>query len=73
MLRATADSAGGEDLKKEVVEAIDEFNEWFQKVCKNEPLSMPERAIVDTYSYWLVKVRGKEGGEPSPPPAPPAG
>lgn len=69
MLRATADSTSGDDLKKEVVEAIDEFNEWFQKVCKNEPLSMPEKAIVDTFCYFMVKVRGKEEGAqqaPSP-------
>jgi|HubBroStandDraft_2_1064218.scaffolds.fasta_scaffold1373389_2 hypothetical protein len=60
MFRATADSTEGQDLKKEVVETIDEFAQWFQGELKNEELSMPERAILDTYSYWLVKVRGKK-------------
>jgi hypothetical protein len=60
MLRATADSVEGLDLKKEVVEAIDEFNQWFQGEMKNEALSMPERAILDTFAYWLIRVRGKK-------------
>ena len=59
MLRATADSEGGQDLKKEVVEAIDEFDQWFQKEAKNERLSLPERAIIDTFCWFLIKVREK--------------
>jgi hypothetical protein len=62
MLQATADNTNGEGLKKEVVEAIDEFDQWFQETCKNEPLSMPERAICDTFSFWLVRIRGKKEG-----------
>lgn len=70
MLRATADSEGGEALKKEVVEAIDEFAEWFSTELKNETLSQPERAIIDTFCYWMVKVRGKKEGAQATAPTP---
>lgn len=69
MLRATADSTTGGDLKKEVEEAIQEFDTWFQGL-KNEPLSMPERAIIDTFAYWLVKIRAKKGDTAPPSEAP---
>jgi hypothetical protein len=67
MLRATADSTNGQELKKEVEEAIAEFGEWFEKDLKNERLSNPERAILDTFCYWMVAVRGKKEGDPKVP------
>ncbi len=62
MLKAIADHEGGAELKKEVEEAIEEFNGWFQNKLQNERLSMPERAIIDTFCFWLVTVRAKEKG-----------
>lgn len=66
MLQATADGKTGEELKREVEDAIQEFDAWFQGL-PNEPLSMPEKAIIDTFCYWLVKIRAKKEGDTVPP------
>lgn len=39
--------------------SIDEFNEYFQRVLKNDPLIPSERAILKTYLGFALSVAGQ--------------
>ena len=69
MLTATSKHTEGKDLKEEVDIDIDAFDRWFQQQGKNDPLSFPEKAIISTFCWWLLKIhpRTVDTTIPAPP------
>jgi len=57
MLHVTSENAEGEKFKAEADEAIANFDRYFQSL-PNEPLSGPEKAILSTFIWYMIKVRG---------------
>jgi len=44
--------AEGEELEKAVDADIANFNEYFQRELKNDPLISSEKACIKTYLWW---------------------
>ena len=67
MLHVTTDRGvnleNGKDLKADADEAIADFDKYFQSL-PNDPLSGPEKAILSTFIWFMVRVQGR--AEPAP-------
>lgn len=54
-------TADAPDLEQEVDGLISGFDTWFQSLGGgNDPLNRPERAVVKTFFWYLLKKRGAE-------------